>query len=566
MSQTPIQITLWNHRLAQITEEMGAALRRSALSPNIKERRDYSCALCDGEGRLLAQAAHIPVHLGSTATAVQAVLRALPLGPADVAIVNDPYAGGTHLPDITLVAPVYAAPADDSAPVLLGYLAVRAHHADVGGALPGSTPVGLRGEGDHVPSRGDEAAAVGPRYLGFREPPPVGAVVPLTLDDEGLRLPPQLLTDAVRQRLSGCSRGPAERLGDLAAQEAALRQGQRRLQALSAQRGAAAYLASGRALIEHTAAIAAQAVRDLPDGVYAYADSLDDDGAGTQDIGVRLTLQIQGERMILDFTESDDETAGSLNAVRAVTESAVLYALRLLLPEGTPTNHGCLAPLTILTRPGSVLDARPPRAVSAGNTETAQRVVDVVLGALHRALPERIPAASCGSMNNVLLGTADSAYYETLAGGAGASASQDGASAIHTHMTNTRNTPVEALEHAVPVLVRRYAVRAGSGGNGVHPGGDGVVREFELRAPLTVTLVGERRRRPPYGLSGGGNGALGRDTLTRGGETLLLPAKVSFAGQPGDVLTIETPGGGGWKDPRGTYSWLPSHYVPGQAG
>lgn len=544
-SQTAIGLSVWEHRLSQITEEMGAALRRSALSPNIKERRDYSCALCDGEGRLLAQAAHIPVHLGSTALAVQAVRRALSLGPEDIAIVNDPFAGGTHLPDVTLVAPVWCA---DLPGGPLGYLAVRAHHADVGGMAPGSAAVSVRGHGDEIPEAQDLPPAVGPRYA---EAPAVpGPPLPaLTIDDEGVRLPPTLLTEGVMRRFAQGSRDPQERLSDLRAQVAALESGRRRLLALVARHGAAVVQAQGRALQDYAARMTENVLAGLPQGTYAFADSLDDDGAGTTDIGIRVVLTLQGGRAIVDFSDSDDEVRGAVNAVFAVTVSAVLYAFRLLLPREAPTNEGCLQPLTIVAREGSVVHARPPRAVSAGNTETAQRIVDVVLGALFQALPNRIPAASCGSMNNLFLGNERFAYYETIAGGAGASALGPGARAIHTHMTNTLNTPVEALEHAAPVLVRRYGVRRGSGGGGQHRGGDGVIRELEFLEDATVTLIGERRRRPPYGQRGGGPGETGRDLLRRGERVVKLPAKVSFLSRAGDVLTIMTPGGGGFGDP-----------------
>jgi N-methylhydantoinase B len=544
-SQTAIGLSVWEHRLSQITEEMGAALRRSALSPNIKERRDYSCALCDGEGRLLAQAAHIPVHLGSTALAVQAVRRALSLGPEDIAIVNDPFSGGTHLPDVTLVAPVWC---PDLPETPLGYLAVRAHHADVGGIAPGSAAVSLRGHGDEIPEAPELPPAVGPRYAEapFAPAPPLPA---LTIDDEGVRLPPTLLTEAVMRRFAQGSRDPQERLSDLRAQVAALESGRRRLLALAARHGAAVVRAQGQALQDYAARMTRDVLAGLPQGTYAFADSLDDDGAGTTDIGIRVAVTLQGGRAIVDFSDSDDEVPGAVNAVFAVTVSAVLYAFRLLLPREAPTNEGCLQPITIVAREGSVVHARPPRAVAAGNTETSQRIVDVVLGALFQALPDRIPAASCGSMNNLLLGNERFAYYETIAGGAGASAQGPGARAIHTHMTNTLNTPVEALEHAAPLRVRRYGVRRGSGGGGQHRGGDGVIRELEFLEDVTVTLLGERRRRPPYGQRGGGPGETGRDTLRRGDRVVHLPAKVSFTARAGDILTIMTPGGGGFGDP-----------------
>ena len=310
-----------------------------------------------------------------------------------------------------------------------------------------------------------------------------------------------------------------------------------------------------RDLIAYGEALLRAAIGAIPDGVYAFADSLDDDGAGTHDVGVRVLIHIQGDRAVVDFSDSDGEVQGPLNAVYAVTLSAVVYAFRLLLPNDAPTNHGLYAPLEVIAPDGSIVNANPPRAVAAGNVETSQRIVDVVLGALAQALPGRMPAASAGTMSNLLLGDDERAYYETIGGGAGAGPGAPGASALQTHMTNTRNTPVEVLEQALPVRVVRYARRRGSGGGGTHAGGDGIVRELELLAPTTVTLVGERRRRPPYGLSGGGPGVVGEDTLTRGGVTVKLPGKVTFAAQAGDRLTIATPGGGGHGDPMRAKFW-----------
>jgi N-methylhydantoinase B len=544
---TPAELEVWNHRLAQVAEEMGVALGRAALSPNIKERRDYSCALFDSDGRLVAQAAHIPVHLGSTALSVQAVLSTLALGEGDVAIVNDPYAGGTHLPDVTVVRAAFAGGER------IGFVANRAHHADVGGAAPGSMPVGVRAVGDALPEAEALPPAMSPRYAIM--PSTSLMMRPVTIDEEGVRIAPTLLTDEVMARLCAVARAPDERRGDLLAQRAALDVGCRRLQALAEAHGRPVLRARGDALIDYAEKLLRAAIRDIPDGVYAFADSLDDDGAGTSDVGIRVCVTIDGDRAIVDFSDSDDEVAGPLNAVYAVTLSAVVYAFRLLLPEDAPTNHGLYAPLTVIARDGSVLNARPPRAVAAGNVETSQRIVDVVLGALAQALPGRIPAASAGSMSNLLLGDDQYAYYETIGGGAGAAATADGQSCVHTHMTNTRNTPVEALEHALPVRVVRYARRRGSGGGGVHAGGDGVVRELELLADTTVTLIGERRRRPPYGLAGGGPGVPGEDLLRRGDRVVHLPAKVTFAARAGDRLTVGTPGGGGYGDPVRARFW-----------
>jgi N-methylhydantoinase B len=545
-TSSPAELEIWNHRLAQVAEEMGVALGRAAFSPNIKERRDYSCALFDAHGRLVAQAAHIPVHLGATALSLGAVLQTMTLADGDIAIVNDPYAGGTHLPDITLVRPVFLAGE------LIGYVANRAHHADVGGGAPGSMPMGVRAVGDALPEAEETPVAMGPQYA--QAPSASLRTRPVTIDEEGVRIAPSLLDDAVVARLCAAARSPDERRGDLAAQRAALEVGCRRLQALAAAYGAATLRARGDELIAYGEALLRAAISAIPDGIYAFADSLDDDGAGSSDVGIRVLLYIEGDRAVVDFSDSDGEVQGPLNAVYAVTLSAVVYAFRLLLPADAPTNHGLYAPLEVIAPAGSIVNANPPRAVAAGNVETSQRIVDVVLGALSQALP-RVPAASAGTMSNVLIGDDERAYYETIGGGAGASQAGPGASCVHTHMTNTRNTPVEALEHALPVRVVRYQRRRSSGGGGQFAGGDGVVRELELLADLTVTLVGERRRRPPYGLMGGGPGVPGEDWIERGDERRRLPPKVTFAARKGDRLTICTPGGGGYGDTMRAKFW-----------
>jgi N-methylhydantoinase B len=529
------ELEVWNHRLAQVAEEMGLVLQRAAFSPNIKERRDYSCAVFDAAGRLVAQAAHIPVHLGSTPLAVRAVIANVAtanLGDGEIAIVNDPYAGGTHLPDVTLVMRVGD----------LGWVANRAHHADVGGSAPGSMPVGARAVGDALPEADELPPAMGPQYRELARPSGTVAYRPVTIDEEGMRIAPRKLDAQAIAEFTRGARGSRERAGDLAAQRASLEVGRQRLEALASS-GLADRMG---ALVGYTERLMRAEIARIPDGSYAFADSLDDDGAGASDIGLRVMLTIDGDRAIVDFSDCDDETSGSLNAVYAVTLSSVIYAFRLLLPEDAPTNEGLYAPIEVIAPEGTIVNARPPRAVAAGNVETSQRIVDVVLGALSQALPERIPAASAGTMTNLLLGGDDWAYYETIAGGAGAGPGGAGASAIQTHMTNTLNTPVEALEHALPLRVLRYARRRGSGGGGKARGGDGVVREFELLAPAEVTLIGERRRRPPYGLDGGGPGSLGEDRLTRGERTVKLPGKICFRAQPGDRLTVETPGGGGF--------------------
>jgi N-methylhydantoinase B len=516
-----VDLELANHRFAGIAEEMGVVLGRTALSPNIKERRDYSCAVFDARGGLVAQAAHIPVHLGSTPLSVRAAIEAMPMGPGDVVMLNDPFAGGTHLPDVTVVAPVFRAGATRP----FAYVANRAHHADIGGMSPGSMPLATE------------------------------------IFQEGFRLPPVRLVERGRivrdvlQLFLANTRVAAEREGDLRAQWAALRVGADRLEALAAAAGGG-LAAQMRALQRYSASLMHATLARLPAGTYAATDVLDDDGCRTGPIRIAVTVTLRGGRARVDFGGTDPQTEGPVNANLAVTRSAVLYVFAALAEEAIPPNEGLAAPLTIVAPEGSVVNARFPAAVAGGNVETSQRIVDVLLRALARAAPDRIPAASAGSMNNVALGGVAEGrpftYYETVAGGAGGGPRRRGASAVHTHMTNTMNTPIEALEAYYPLRVRRYAVRAGSGGAGRHPGGDGIVREIEFTAPATVTLLGERRLVPPYGLAGGEPGACGRDRLVRGrrGRLVRLPAKATFAVAAGDRLRVETPGGGGFGRPR----------------
>ena len=510
-----VELEVFRQLLAAVAEEMGQRLMRCAYSPNIKERRDYSCAVFDRRGDMIAQAAHIPVHLGSAPASVKAILASFPaesMRPGERFIVNDPYAGGTHLPDVTVLAPCFCA--DEPLPRF--FVANRAHHADVGGVTPGSMPIST------------------------------------SIDQEGVRLPPQRLTQAVMQAFSQQTRTPAERLGDLQAQLASLDAGLQRLTSLADDHGADRVEAAGEALQQYAQRFVTSLVAGFVATDCRFEDVLDDDGHGRLDPTIRGRLLVEGQRMTFDFRETDDQVLGPINAVRSIVESAVLYALRCLAPAELPSNSGLLRPVTILTRPGSLLDARYPAAVAAGNVETSQRVVDVVFGLLAQVLPDRIPAASCGSMNNLLIGSVDGdpqpfAYYETIAGGAGAGPHQPGGHAIHTHMTNTLNTPVEALEHAYPFRVTAYRRRRGSGGRGLHRGGDGVVRQYTFDRPAVVTLLTERRRHPPPGRAGGEPGVTGLNQLIDPrGQAHTLPAKCTLTVNPGDVLRLSTPGGGGW--------------------
>jgi N-methylhydantoinase B len=518
MHVDPITIEVFNHRLSAIAEEMGVALCRSAFSPNIKERRDFSCALFDTGGAMVAQAAHIPVHLGSTPLSVRAAIERVPMAAGDVVVLNDPYAGGTHLPDVTVVAPVFLA----GAATPFGYVANRAHHADIGGARPGSMPIATE------------------------------------IYQEGLRLPPvrlvargRVVDDVMRVFLAN-TRVADERRGDLMAQLAALRLGQVRMRELVGRAGRAATKKAMAALQDYSARMMAAALRRLPSGLYRAEDWMDDDGGGAVRIPIRVSVRLSGGRAAVDFTGTAMQVDGGINANYAVTVAAVLYVFQALAGAAIPANAGLMRPVRVVAPPGTLVNAAFPAAVAGGNVETSQRIVDVLLRALAQAAPERIPAASNGSMNNLALGGHDPfrhrefAYYETIAGGAGGGPHGPGASGVHTHMTNTLNTPVEALEAAYPVRVIGYRLRAGSGGRGLHRGGDGIVREIEFRAPARVTLMTERRRIPPYGLHGGGRGRTGRNVLVRRGAERALPGKVEVAVAAGDRIRVMTPGGGGW--------------------
>lgn len=516
-------LEIFKHLFSSVAEEMGVTLGRTGYSPNIKERRDYSCALFLGDGRILAQAAHIPVHLGAMPASVRAAIaHTAPFSPGDLIALNDPYLGGTHLPDITLVSPVFI----DGEPRF--FVASRAHHADVGGMSPGSMPLSTEvyQEGIIIP--------------------------PIKLVDAGH------MNDAALALILRNSRTPDERRGDLAAQRAAHTVGERRLREIIDRYGLMEVNARADALIAYAARLTRAMIKDLPDGVYRFDDVLDNDGITTDTIAIQVTITIDADDLTVDFTGSSPAVAGSVNAVSAIVQSAVGYVLRCLAGETLPMNAGVFEPVRLIVPPGSVLDPGPPHAVAGGNVETSQRVVDVIYGALAQALPDRIPAASQGTMNNLTFGGVDPrsgspfAYYETIGGGSGAGPDHDGASGIHCHMSNTLNTPVEALEMTLPIRVRRYALRQGSGGGGKHRGGDGVEREIEFLTTARVTILSERRMRPPYGLAGGQPGACGLNRLAKadGSPDQVLPGKASFSVQPGDVVKIGTPGGGGWGAPE----------------
>lgn len=512
----PIQLEIFKHLFAAIPEEMGAVLQKSSYSPNIKERRDFSCALFDAQGNMIAQAAHIPVHLGAMPLSVQQAIQTLPLDPGDIMILNDPYRGGTHLPDITLVTPIYVEGE------LFGFTANRAHHADVGGMAPGSMPIA-------------------------RE-----------LYQEGLILPPIKLAEngqlnkGVWDMILANVRTPTERAGDLHAQLSANQRGVQRMLELVSRYGREVIAEYSQHLLAYTARMTRRLIAELPNGEYRFEDALDDDGLGSGPIPIRVKITIDGQRAAVDFSGSAPQQPGSVNAVYAITLSAVYYVFRCLLGMDVPNNTGCLEPIEVHAPAGSVVNATHPAPVAGGNVETSQRIVDVLLGAMAQASPEKIPAASQGTMNNTLIGGFNPqrgqafTYYETIGGGMGASPHADGLSAIHSHMTNTLNTPVEALEFAYPFRVLRYAVRDGSGGAGKHPGGDGIIRDIQLLCPAQASLLTDRRLSTPYGLAGGNPGQPGENILIRAGKAHPLPGKGTFNLETGDILSIRTPGGGGY--------------------
>jgi len=494
----PIALQVMIGGLHAACEEMGAALIRSAYSANIKERHDCSTAIFDPAGELVMQAEHIPVHLGSMPDAVAAVLD-LEQQPGESWILNDPYRGGTHLPDITLIAPVFA---DRE---LLGFAACRAHHADVGGPTPGSMPANSR-----------------------------------SLEDEGVVIPPTRADEATLSELASQMRFPRQRLADLRAQAAANRIGAARLGELAERHGHAQLHSGMEEILAYAERRTRAALADLPDGTYAAEDVLEDYGGDQpSDAVLRVEATIRGDELVLDFSGSDPQVEGNLNCPLSVTTSAAFFAVRVLTDPEAPPCAGAYRPIEVLAPEGCLLNARRPAAVAAGNVETSSRIADLVIAALGGARP--VPAQGQGTMNNLTLANDDFTYYETLGGGQGACPDADGPSAIHVAMSNTLNTPVEALESEFPLRVRELSLRRGSGGEGVQRGGDGLVRELEALAPMHYSLISERRRHAPRGRDGGSDGEPGRN-LHDGRE---LPGKSEGELTPGQRLRLETPGGGG---------------------
>lgn len=511
-----VELEYFRQLLVSIPEEMGVVLRKTAFSANIKERRDYSCAVYDGAGETIAMGDHMPVHLGAMPLSVRHAIEAFDLKRGDVAVLNDPFRGGTHLPDITAVAAVYVG--RRARPSF--YVSCRAHHADVGGMSPGSMPLA-------------------------RE-----------IYQEGLRIPPVLLVRAgmldqpLMRLILANVRTAEEREGDLLAQWMALDRGAKRLREMASRYGLPRLERNVKALEDYGERMMRAALAALPDGTYRFEDWLDSDGTAAKPVRIAVAVEIRGSRATVDFSGSDPQVSGPVNANLAITVAATQYVFRCLLAEEVPATSGLARPINVIAPQGSVVNAGPPAAMAAGNVETSQRITDVLLGALAQAAPDRIPAASSGTMSNLSFGGINPAtgrgfaYYETIAGGMGASMRYPGQSAVHTHMTNSWNTPVEAFEHQFPVRVNCYRVRRGSGGAGMRRGGDGIVRELEFRAPAEVTILADRHARGPYGLNGGSPGRPGKTTLIRRGKPESQPAKVRFAVEPGDRVRIETPGGG----------------------
>jgi N-methylhydantoinase B len=545
MPRDPIELEIFKNLFHSIAEEMGAALRRTAFSPNIKERRDYSCAVFDSAGQVIAMGDHMPVHLGSMPMSVRAAIEYCGLLRGDMVMLNDPFAGGTHLPDITLVAPVFVAAdgagrhrapskARSSKPNF--YVASRAHHADVGGTYPGS--MGLCRE----------------------------------IYQEGFRIPPvkimrggKIVRDVFSLLLTNV-RTPREREGDLGAQIAGCHTGGTRLLEICDRYGLVRVQRAAADLLKYSEEIMRSFLTEVPAGTYRAEDFLDNDGVSERPVKIAVCISVQklagrnaaGKRksrtfVTVDFSGSDRQVEGSINAVEAITYSACFYVFRCLLREDVPATAGLMKPITVIAPSGTVVNAQPPAAVAGGNVETSQRIVDVLLRALAHAIPERIPAASSGTMNNLTIGGLDPhtqepfAYYETIAGGMGGRSGKDGVSAVHTHMTNSLNTPAEALEYAYPLRVRRYAIRENSGGRGEFQGGDGIVREIEVLTDSEVTLLADRRSRGPWGLEGGADGQAGKAAVIRqDGSVHSLPGKFNIRLRSGEKIRIETPGGGGW--------------------
>lgn len=517
----PIELEIFKSIFISICQEMGVTLQRTSFSPNIKERRDYSCAIFDPRGEAVSLGDHMPVHLGSMPSSVQSAIKSIELCRGDCIILNDPFHGGTHLPDITIINPIYLP--DEDKPSYI--VANRAHHADVGGISPGSMPISTEI---------------------FQE----GVIIPpAKLMNKGV-----LNKDLMHFILSNV-RTPEEREGDIWAQIAANKIGERRLLEITEKYGRRKVLKYMKELQNYTERITRKTIQEIPDGTYSFCDFMDDDGADSDLIKIAVKIKIEADSAVIDYSGSSPQVKGCINAVYAITLSAVAYVFRCIIPLDIPFNSGVFRPFKLIAPAKSIVNAGFPAAVAGGNVETSQRIVDVLLGALAQALAEKIPAASSGTMNNVTIGGIDPrtnkpfAYYETISGGMGARSGLDGISGVHTHMTNSLNTPIEAIEHFAPLRIKQYALRQHSGGEGEYRGGDGVIREYELLTNCEFTILSDRRRFPPYGLAGGLPGKAGRNTIITPQGEKILSSKANIAAKKGWIIQIQTPGGGGFGPP-----------------
>lgn len=503
----PVELSLFVSRIESVCTEMATVLQKTAFSPNIKDRLDFSCAVFDQSGQLCAQAAHIPVHLGSMAFAMTDIVKKTEWCDGDCLILNDPFLGGTHLPDVTLISPVFFNNE------LIAFVANRAHHADIGSSTPGSMPLAT------------------------------------SLEEEGLILPPTFIMrenhiceDQLNTILNNMNDSVSAR-ADLSAQISANLKGAERLSDYISHMGTSPFRQSLNELNDYAERLARQGLLAIPDGTYEFCDWMDDDGQGNSKIPISVKLTVNKENVIVDFTGTATQVTGNINCPLSVTAAAVFYCLFALMPEGTPPCSGSFRTIQIKAEKGCLINATPPAAVAAGNVETSTRIVDVILGALSKALVNQIPAASHGSMNNIAMGNQNWDYYETLGGGMGAGPNGGGLSAIQTHMTNTCNTPIEVLEMVYPLRISKYAIRENSGGKGQFPGGNGLIREYEfLQDDISVSLLSERRTRSPWGLAGGEAGARGINYF----NGAKISGKTTLLAEKGNKLKIETPGGGGW--------------------
>jgi len=521
----PILLEVFKNLFLSVAEEMGIALCKSSFSPNIKERRDYSCAIFDKNGKMVSQAAHLPAHLGSMPMSVEHVIETIDLNPDDMVVLNDPFNGGNHLPDLTMISPIFLK--KNRKLTLQYFVANRAHHADVGGIAPGSMSLTKEIFQDGLVI------------------PPVKIVRKGVIQEDLLSL---ILSNV---------RTPEERKGDVLSQISANLVGQRSIEEIIHEYSLSQTSFYTSELQHYSERMTRAAISEMPDGKFEFSDFMDDDGISEDPVKISVRITITEDSMVADFTGSSPQTDGNINAVESIARTAVYYAIRCLIPYEIPNNSGCMEPIDVIAPSGTVVNSTFPSAVAGGNVETSQRMVDVVLGAMSKACPEKIPSASCGTMNNLTVGGVDLrsrnergkpfAYYETTGGGMGAGKWGNGENAIHTHLTNTRNTPIESIEHSYPLRVRKYRVRRKSGGAGLMRGGDGIIREIELLSPATISFLTERRKLSPWALQGGLPGKRGKNSvLKRNGKIIKCKSKQRLELEQGDIIRLETPGGGGW--------------------